>query len=334
MAVSLSRPLYDYIKELQDYYSKLKEPYDIHLFLDDEFNMPPPEGALDINVHQISALECFKHNYRYSILAQKTCKGKHVCVWDKAFYAFAHSDPYENYWFLEDDVFLPSIQSLEVIDQKLKSERYDLVISETVKDHLKGIKKNGKGRYNPAYMWEGVKKTPFFFDLKNMTWAPTPNQEFIKGRKILTSASWRRLSQFIPFHSISKDEFCYNWPLSKSLACAVRFSNRFLECVKTSVTQNERLLFQEYIFGTIALHNNLKIYTGPYSPRYDHARKAIPKLKIKDKHPMNLPLMVHSVKGIEHHLAFRRSVERLVNAGNISLEFKDGAWPHWSFRKK
>ena len=41
-------------------------------------------------------------------------------AWDKAMYYFCSNNKYSNCWFLEEDVFIPNIHTIQYLDQKYK----------------------------------------------------------------------------------------------------------------------------------------------------------------------------------------------------------------------
>jgi hypothetical protein len=50
-----------------------------------------------------------------------------------------------------------------------------------------------------------------------------------------------------------------NLPYAKSMICAIRVSNKLMICIKNYVDLYHNLFFDETLFTTIALHNNLKV---------------------------------------------------------------------------
>ena len=90
--------------------------YDIYIVIDD--NEPLYYPMLEnIHIIQISDEECLRNNYYNSSTVSNL---KNIIAWDKALYYFNRKNtiPYENIWFIEDDVFFMSEQTLTCIDEK------------------------------------------------------------------------------------------------------------------------------------------------------------------------------------------------------------------------
>ena len=318
-----------YMQELSAHYCPLG--YDVHLFVD---HLSPEKASFLSNQHNLSIVtatveECVEKNYKYCILAEpaKTGKGP-VNVWDKALFILAHSHSYTNYWFLEDDALLTTIESLSEIDN-FYSTPVDLLIN-TITSATK-IKKNE--RVHLPYLWEGFARNPFILNNEGKSIRhDTPG--FQKSCQLLRDASWESLAEMQPLKGIDRGEFCMNWPLSHSITSVVRFSATLLECIKKSVKDHDRLLFQEYLFGTLALHYNLKVKTSFFLGAISHAAgdkmEQIQDLLDGNKGLMefvkqnanNLSLIYHPFKGLENHRHFRSLMSDAVDRGNVKIDRK------------
>jgi inorganic pyrophosphatase len=90
--------------------------YEVYVVVDDN-SIDYSERIKDthINVIQIDAQDCYKTNYYKS---SSWTNLKDVIAWDKALYYFNRiNTQYENIWFIEDDVFIPSQEILQKIDR-------------------------------------------------------------------------------------------------------------------------------------------------------------------------------------------------------------------------
>lgn len=88
-------------------------------------------------------------------------------------------------------------------------------------------------------------------------------------------------------------------PWENSMVCACRISKKLLEKVREYVDKNHTLLYHEFMFNTLAIHNNLKItYPKELSGivwRYDWKISEISKSKV-----------YHPVKSIEKQIEYRK----------------------------
>ena len=95
---------------------KKKHDYDIYLVVDDnsinyEIN--------DINIIQIGDEFCKKIGF---MNANFCVKNNEPSVWDKMFLYFSYNNIYEKYWILENDVFVPTIDTINNIDKKYQCD--------------------------------------------------------------------------------------------------------------------------------------------------------------------------------------------------------------------
>ena len=315
-----------YMQELSAHYCPLG--YDVHLFVD---HLSLEKASLLSNQHNLSiasatVAECVEKNYKYCILAEpaKTGKGL-VNVWDKALFLLAHSESYTNYWFLEDDALLTTLESLSEIDN-FYSTPVDLLIHTITS--AKKIEQNKKAHL--PYLWEGFASNPFRLDNNGKPIRhDTPG--FTQSSRLIRQSSWESLAKMEPLEGIDAGEFCMNWPLSHSMTSVVRFSGNLLECIKKSIKDYKRLIFQEYLFGTLALHNNLTVRTAFFLSSIAHApgdksqqiqdlvdgNKGLMEFVRANAH--NLSLIYHPFKGLENHLQFRSLMSEAVGSGNVKI---------------
>lgn len=90
--------------------------YDIYMVIDNTTQMY--ESQIDnIRIVQIPDEECLRYNYYNSSVASNL---KKIVAWDRALYYFNKKNTieYEHIWFMEDDVFFMSEQTLLDMDTK------------------------------------------------------------------------------------------------------------------------------------------------------------------------------------------------------------------------
>lgn len=100
---------YNFIKEL-----KLKSNYEVFIVIDDnKYDIPNYDGF--VKVIKIDNEESESKGYKNSILWLNGRAGSR----DKALYYFnRYYTNYDNIWFIEDDVFIPRINTIKDIDNK------------------------------------------------------------------------------------------------------------------------------------------------------------------------------------------------------------------------
>jgi hypothetical protein len=90
----------------------------------------------------------------------------------------------------------------------------------------------------------------------------------------------------------------YPLPYYNGMMCAVRFSNKMLNCIKNYATKHNTLFFLEALFPTIAIKNNLK-YNNPVEFINIHYRHHFQKENINKKY------LYHPLKDLNNHILFR-----------------------------
>lgn len=111
-----------------NFYNMFPDNYDIYFICD---SAEPIDPLYDrIKIIQIKDRECLENKYVGSTTA--TIK-KVPTSWDKAIYYFAEqNNSYNQVWFIEDDVFIPSIDTLINIDNKYVTS--DLLVHDNIKN--------------------------------------------------------------------------------------------------------------------------------------------------------------------------------------------------------
>jgi len=115
---------------------------DVYIIIDDDkFNFSSLKVFSHIRLLNISRKECISHGYQYT--THVGVNHSNVSAWDKALFHFSVLNKnYPFIWFVEDDVFIPSIQSFVSLLQ-LYANDSDLVIQQN------SINLNG----NKTYWW-------------------------------------------------------------------------------------------------------------------------------------------------------------------------------------
>jgi hypothetical protein len=100
---------YNFFKDI-----KLNSSYEVFIVIDDNtYDIPGYDGI--VKVIKIDNIECEQNGFKSCVLWLNNI----ACSRDKALYYFTKEDiDYNHIWFVEEDVFIPSIQTIERIDNK------------------------------------------------------------------------------------------------------------------------------------------------------------------------------------------------------------------------
>lgn len=117
-------------KDLIDFAEKLSLYYHIYIFIDDNNYIIDTDINSKINFIKINNKECFVANYKYTqepfYLNMINNIGKSINSWDKCMYYFCLlKTDYDYLWIFEDDVFIPSVNTIKDIDNEFTN--YDLL---------------------------------------------------------------------------------------------------------------------------------------------------------------------------------------------------------------
>jgi len=120
LTVNPSELFYMFVKKLQDHNKK----YNIYIVIDNN-NYTIPNYNNEIKLIKIKNSTCEQSGYKSSVL----WLDNKACSRDKALYYFNNNNiNYDYIWFLEEDVFIPSVNTIEDIDNKYNTG--DLLVSE------------------------------------------------------------------------------------------------------------------------------------------------------------------------------------------------------------
>jgi hypothetical protein len=213
-------------KEIFDFAKLLKnEFYDIFVSVNDNNYILPDYDVNSIHIIKLDDTEVKNSGYFNSNNNMRN----QVSSRDKAFYYFNkinHTD-YKNIWFIEEDVFIPSTNTISNIDKKYPDCDY---------------------MSNSYYIVDN--------DINNLKKINNINQEFPLveyNNDYNFHESWA----FYDFNMINY----YELPWFKGMTCAIRVSKKFLENIDIFATKNKTLIIDEVLYLTMALHNNLSIIT-------------------------------------------------------------------------
>lgn len=106
-----------------DFYSKLSDLYDIYFICDTQDDLSEIKNKYtNVNFFQIEDSICLENGYHKSCIITMS---KVVVAWDKALYYFIKlNNSYDYVWFLEDDVFIPTIDTISNMDRKYPDQDY------------------------------------------------------------------------------------------------------------------------------------------------------------------------------------------------------------------
>lgn len=124
---------------LIEFAQSVRQVMDAFIMIDDN-SYAPPSSTLNPAVRflQIDNDEAIAHGYCNSskvhfVWCGARAADETVCIsWDKALYYFCHlvRDQYDFVWLIEDDVFIPSVASLERLTERALAGTHDLVTCE------------------------------------------------------------------------------------------------------------------------------------------------------------------------------------------------------------
>ncbi|CAF1135811.1 unnamed protein product [Rotaria sordida] len=98
---------------------------DVYIIIDDN-TYEPPQSDCSLHFIQVDNNQCVSNGYRNSLtlIWEKEC-----LAWDKALYYFCrlNGKTYDFVWLVEEDVFIPSVHALIVLNGQCCNQEYDLV---------------------------------------------------------------------------------------------------------------------------------------------------------------------------------------------------------------
>jgi len=207
-------------KELFEFAAQLKKPgYDIFVSVNDN-QYELPEYDKDITIIKLNSEEVKKAGYYNSNNNMR----EQVSSRDKAFYYFntLNHTNYKHIWFIEDDVFIPTVKTLQDLDNKYPDGDYlsnSYFVVACNNDEYHGI--------NPSFPIVLFDEEYSFYE----SWA---FKDF-------------NVKNFFPM------------PWLKGMTCAIRVSRNFLREVDRFAAKHNRLIVDEVFYPSLAFHRGLKI---------------------------------------------------------------------------
>lgn len=225
----------NYQQKVHDLLVELTHPnYDLFLCVDKTNTIPLIKST--VTIINIESKICEMAGYSDTV---SYCPNK-ACSREKGLYYFKHiNNNYKTMWFIEDDVFIPSVTTIPSID----------------------------AQYNNCDLLSAS------HEIYNMT-----NQRLNKW------PHWPKVLRRI------------KPPYAKSMICAIRISNRLLDCIDDYAKNKNTLFFCEAMFNTLALQNNLVVVTP--SELKHVVYKAIHLSIPTDINPANKINLFHPMKNI------------------------------------
>ena len=254
-------------KQLLFYSEFQNHGFEVFFFIDD--NEYKVEKCLKARYIQIDEKECIRYGF-YNFAPPPKCG-----AWDKALYYFCrlHND-YANVWFVEDDVFIPNCQTLLDIDRRYGDS--DIISAPNIV--------NRAGLLDDWHWWKHIPDRML----------PPPWCKAMVCGVRLSNELLKSVNEFIEAHStrlritneISK---LYNTSVRRRVASLLGFKIK---------KKHLKYLFIEYIFHTIALHNNKRIVGA-------EELESIVWRKVWRVQDMNEECLYHPIKDIAAHEFYR-----------------------------
>ena len=120
LAVKPCLKTYNFFKSLQ-----LNTPYEVYIVIDNnDYMIPDYDGV--VKIIKIDNEECAKKGFKSTVL----WLDNKACSRDKALYYFSQAAIDYNYiWFVEEDVFIPALDTIQNIDKKYEETAADLLVA-------------------------------------------------------------------------------------------------------------------------------------------------------------------------------------------------------------
>lgn len=119
LCVKPNEVMLDFCNQMYDYFQRKKLDYTIYITVD-EGNNKDYKDTEKYKFIIVDHLEATKKGYKDSLLRYYHRKDKKIksMALDKSLYYFSKHNEYDNYWLIEDDVFIPSVKTIPQLDKK------------------------------------------------------------------------------------------------------------------------------------------------------------------------------------------------------------------------
>ena len=243
------------LSDLTRHYFSSSDGYDVFFIADDDGQ---PFIHPDVNIMQVSKMECSSRGFQHLIMFHNTVPhNAHVSAWDKALYVASSLNSYDHYWFVEDDVVYSDLDIFSYLDQN--HDHVDLMCRRL----------NAAPFFNNPAVGELLKNN---WEINSLN--AIPHRRVRLGKEYTTQAQkWLKLAREGQYkESIElylKESRKYEWlvplPHIHGPSQCIRFSRNLLNIIADFAATHNTLFCQEYIFYTLAYHNNLKIKTSAWT---------------------------------------------------------------------
>jgi len=273
-----------------DFLKKLPEQFVCFIIPDEK-----PSDSKDTNIIYINNQSCLQGKYvrnvEIGIFKPTDHTGEYTpTAWDRALRFITQNNTFDNYWLIEDDVFVPCADTLSIIDNKTPDA--DLICSDDVEekyDHNKlnscwGLmlkdSRHATVPFKTAYQKKQHRQN-IVFQLENNNMQRTKQYQ-----KIVNGKCYQQSDFLLPL------------PWFKTMMCACRVSHKFVRTYSTWLQQNEHVTHHEMFFPTLAHHEGLKI-------EWCENLNPIKYRQTVDMNNIHKDKLYHPVKRIVSHNKFR-----------------------------
>jgi len=239
--------------------------YDVFFVVDDNEFEGEDRAATFVHVDDAKCRARGFFNLNPAIKKESGCS-----AWDKALYYFCRTDTsYDNVWFIEDDVFVPRPETVSNIDRKYGQA--DIISQDCF------VNERGALDLYDWFWWRFVPRHQL-----PLPWAASMLCAVRLSKKLLST-----------FHMFMR-----------ASALRLRLANRVMSVVNFLRRRQEqspfprKCFFIEYMFHTLALHNQLSIVTA-------HELRGISWRTEWAVTDMNVDCLYHPVKDITSHELYR-----------------------------
>ncbi len=211
-------------QELFNFAKLLKnENYDIFVSINDNNYKIPEYDSTSITIIKLNDDQVKNAGYYNS----NSIIRDQVSSRDKAFYYFnrINNTNYKHYWFIEEDVFIPTTKTIANIDIKYPESDYMSNCYYIVDNDINNL--NNFNNINKSFTFIQFDQNYNFPD----SWA---------------------------FKSYNLNNY-FKFPWLKGMTCAIRVSKKFLNNIDIFAIKHKMLIMDEVLYFTLSLHNNLSI---------------------------------------------------------------------------
>ncbi len=191
----------------------------------------------------------FVRNVEVGIFKPNDSRGEYTpTAWDRALYYISRNNTFDNYWLIEDDVFIPSANTLRIIDNKYPVA--DLLCSDEVE------------RRNPNEPLDDIWRL-MVRDSSIRSYVPFDNpyqkKQHIQNMIFRLNEDAKQYKKLTSPSAFLESDFLFPYPWLKAMMCACRISKKFVNTYSTWLSKNEHVTHHEMFFPTLARHENLNI---------------------------------------------------------------------------